>query len=458
MNARNSESAGLEQTGDAIYKMMSILFRDFTRILDSGQKIMVVLSIGLLISAAISSAFPITRGQTGIVRDFYLAVEYNLGGPGYDVFFTQTLVVEQNDQINITVRNAGTESFHLEIDGQPTVTILPGAQNSTGITPADTLIPVFTASAPGIFDFQTSEHPELSGQIVVLPSTITSYSPSNKTRNFTELVFADFAGTGYDKFFPGLMVVNQGDTVNVTIINTDDMPHGFAIAAYQINAGIDPGQDLQNGSIAPVTTSLQPFNASIPGIFRFLCTTPCGPGHFEMVGALIVLPTAGEAYDPVPKTTYSYLTVKPNLDGGGLDKYVPDTIFANENDLVYIKVTNTDIMNHSFSLPDFQISNQTVTAAQNTTTGLVPTDTYITAFFADQPGVHQFFCTLNCGLGPNQMSGYLVVLPSQNATTTSGAAAPQTMPLFILLLLSAALLVAGILIGVVIAVKFKEKV
>jgi heme/copper-type cytochrome/quinol oxidase subunit 2 len=420
----------------------------------ANKETMVAIVLVLWVFSSAIQVFPNAAAQAGAIRDFHVAVEYDLGGSGYDVFFPQTLVVQQNDQINLTIRNVGAETLHLEIQGQPTITILPSSQNTTGTTSVDTAVPVFTASTPGVFSFQTSEHPEMNGQLVVLPSDFSSYNPSTQTRNHTELVLADFSGDGYDKFFPGVTVVNQGDTVNVSVRNTDDMPHGFAIAAYGVNTAVNPGQDLPNGTIAPFTTAVPPFVASTPGIFRYLCTTPCGPGHFEMVGALVVLPTTGSVYSPIPVTTYSYLTIKPDFAGDGYDKYVPGTIFANLNDIVYIKVRNTDEMDHGFALPNFGINNETIAGAQNTTSGLEPTDTYVTAFFANQPGIYEFFCTVYCGLGHDQMIGYLVVLPTQKAATpptTSGA-----IPLSTLLLLSIALLVIGIVIGVIISIKFNQ--
>jgi heme/copper-type cytochrome/quinol oxidase subunit 2 len=415
--------------------------------------------LAILFMVSLLPSFPTeVASAAGTVRDFYVATEYDLGGPGYSVFYPQTLVVEQGDQVNITVRNVGTESFTLNIEGQNSVVIQPGSQNTSGIQPADTDVPVFTASTPGIFGFSADKFPEMNGQIVVLPTDQSGYNPSTQTRSFTQLVLPDFAGDGYDKFFPGVMIVNQGDTVNVSIRNTDDVPHGFAIAPYKIDVAVNPGQDQPNGSIAPLTTSVQPFTASDAGVFRWLCTTPCGPGHFEMVGQLVVLPTQGRPYTPDVLTMYSYLTVVPDFGGEGYDKYVPGNIFVNEGDLVYIKVRNTDEHAHGFALPNFGINNETIAGAQNTTSELVPMDTYITAFFADQPGVYEFFCTIYCGPGHDEMIGYLTVLPTQNATSVPSQPGSGNAPPFLFLLLSFALLVIGILIGVIIVAKFgREK-
>ena len=417
---------------------------------------MVVSAFGL------ASGIPQIKAQTGgTVMDFFVTAQPVFDGSSYNVFSPQSLVVQQGDQVNLTVRNVGIQSFHLQVQGQAAVTVLAGIQNGSSISPVDTTFPIFTASAAGIFGFNAVEYPEMNGQLIVLPSSWTGYSPAVQTRSFTQLVIPDFAGESYDKYLSAVMVVNQGDKVNVTFRNTDDMPHGFALAAYGLDAMISPGQDQPDGSITPVVTSIQLFTASTPGVFRFLCTVPCGPGHLEMVGSLVVLPTAnGGSYNPVPITEYSYLTVMPDVAGDAYDKYLPDTIFANQNDLVYIDVRNTDTALHGFALPNFGISNVTVAPATgNETAGVVPTDTIVPEFYASQPGIFEFFCSNNCGAGHNQMVGYLVVLPSLNATSGGTHATPapvQPMSTVIFAGLSVALLVVGVLIGIIVVKRFGE--
>jgi plastocyanin len=420
-----------------------------------------VYALSLLAILSVISFLPALSTEVvsaaGVVRDFYVATEYDLGGSGYHVFYPQTLVVEQGDQVNITVRNVGTESFTLNIEGQSSVAIQAGSQNAGGIQPAESDVPVFTASNAGIFGFSADKFPEMNGQIVVLPPDAASYNPSVQTRSFTQLVLPDFAGDGYDKFFPGVMVVNQGDTVNVSVRNTDDMSHGFAIAAYDLNVAINPGQDQSNGSITPFTTSVQPFTASKPGVFRWFCTTPCGPGHFEMFGQLVVLPTQGTVYAPDVNTVYSYLTIKPDFAGGNYSRYVPDVIFANQNDFVYMQVRNFDVNAYSFSMAGYSISNVAISAGNAS----VPSLTYIpsSSLYANTAGVFEFACGSNCTSASRQMNGYLVVFPTQSATATSPP--PQTtsgaIPFSLLALLSAALLIVGVLIGAIAAARFNRE-
>jgi heme/copper-type cytochrome/quinol oxidase subunit 2 len=424
-----------------------------------------VFPLSILILASLfgySFSFPhASAAPVGNVMNFYVVVKPDFAGQGYDVFSPKTLVVQQGDQVNLTISNTGDQAFHLIIQGEPAVTIQPGSESATGVTPVDTAVPVFTASTPGIFNFYTTEHPEMSGQLIVLPSNWANYSPTAQTRSFTQIALPDFAGDGYDKYFPAIMVVNQGDTVNVTVRNTDDMPHGFAIAAYGIDAAVNPGQDLPGGSIAPTDTVIQPFTASTPGIFSFLCTVYCGPGHSEMVGCLVVLPTRGSTYNPQPATMYSYLTIKPDFAGNGYDQCLPGVVFANVNDLVYIKVRNTDTATYEFTLPNFDINNESIAPATvSTTGGLTPTDTYLTAFSPSQSGIFEFSTSNFSGTGNDQMIGYLVVLPTQNTTTPTASAVPTTFAptsIFIYAALSAALLIVGILIGIVIVSRFSRE-
>jgi heme/copper-type cytochrome/quinol oxidase subunit 2 len=154
------------------------------------------------------------------------------------------------------------------------------------------------------------------------------------------------------------------------------------------------------------------------------------------------------------------VTIKPDFAGEGYDKYLPDTIIVNQNDLVYIKIRNTDQNSYGFSLPGFSINNETIAGAQNTTQALSPTDTYITPFFASQPGIYEFFSTSYPGQGDDQMIGYLVVLPTQNSTTTTTQPTPtpsEPMSTLIFAGISIALLIVGILIGITIVTKFDKE-
>jgi heme/copper-type cytochrome/quinol oxidase subunit 2 len=387
--------------------------------------IIVTLLVALMfVPFSLVSSAVVSPGGGNPMNEF-LVVKPDFGGAGYDQFFPQTITVNEGDQVNLTIRNLDNEGFQLIVENMTTVNITSGLTASDGsVTPVDTVAPVFTASAAGIFRFYAAGHQDMDGYLVVLPSNWANYNPPVRERKLHTLALPDFAGDGYDKFFPETLVVNQGDTVDISVRNTDEAPHGFGLPGYGIDVAVAPAQSLPNGTITPVSSDVPTFTAAMPGIFEFMCTVPCGAGHFEMTGVLVVLPKGNGAYSPVPVTAYRYLTVIPDFAGDGYDKYIPGTIFVDQGDLVMINIRNTDTMPHGFTITAFNINNETVAPATNSSA----TDTYITTFFASQPGIYEYFCTIPCGPGHDQMIGYLVVLPQSGAAarTATVTAIPST--------------------------------
>jgi heme/copper-type cytochrome/quinol oxidase subunit 2 len=393
--------------------------------------------------------------DAGNVRDEYVVVKPDIGGSGYDQFYPQTLVVEQGDQVNLVIRNTDSEGFSLGIEDMATATIQPAVTALGSVTPVDTKIPVFEAKKAGIFTFAAVGHPEMTGYLVVLPSDWSSYGPGPADRKFTLLAIPDFAGDAYDKFIPETFVVNQGDHVGISIRNLDTAPHGFGMAAYGIDVAVNPAREMSNGTVTPTITEVPVFTASSPGVFLFTCTVPCGPGHQEMVGTMIVLPTGGTGYNADPIISYNYLVVNPDFAGDGYDNFLPATMIVNQDDLVYIKIRNTDVMPHGFTLLGFNVNNETIAPATENGNETIPTDTFLTPFFASRPGVYEFFCSIPCGSGHDQMIGYLVVLPrlSQEAPPlTSGEV--RGIPLEIAALVSFGMIIVGFVAGLVVVTKF----
>jgi heme/copper-type cytochrome/quinol oxidase subunit 2 len=409
--------------------------------------VLILIPLTLAFSPAVSVA-------GGNLRSEFLVVKPDFGGNEYDQFFPQTIVANVGDQLNMTIRNPDDEGFQLIVENTTTVNIGPGLTGSDGsVTPVDTVAPVFTTSTAGIFRFYAVGHADMDGYLVVLPSDWSSYNPPSQERKLHTLALPDFAGDGYDKFFPETLVVNQGDTVDISVRNMDEAPHGFGLPGYGIDVAVTPAQTLPNGTIAPVSSDVPTFTATVPGIFQFMCTVPCGPGHFEMTGVLVVLPKGNARYSPVPVAAHRYLTVIPDFAGDGYDKFIPGTIFVDQGDLVMIKVRNTDTNPHGFTMTAFNISNETVAPATNSSA----TDTYITAFLASQPGVYEYFCTIPCGPGHDQMIGYLVVLPQSSgaAATTTATVAPSTGQVNLVTAAAVALgmLFVGLVAGLVVTKK-----
>ena len=71
--------------------------------------------------------------------------------------------------------------------------------------------------------------------------------------------------------------VQSGDKVKLNIYNEDTYDHGFAIDVFGVNK-----------RLFPQTTTVVEFTASLAGRFNFYCSVPCGEGHYEQIGTLIV--------------------------------------------------------------------------------------------------------------------------------------------------------------------------
>jgi nitrous-oxide reductase len=83
-------------------------------------------------------------------------------------------------------------------------------------------------------------------------------------------------------FTPDILRVKEGDTVRLHITNveqTKDATHGFAVADYNIQGSLDPGE----------VASFE-FVADKPGAYNFYCTEFCSALHLEMAGWFLVEP------------------------------------------------------------------------------------------------------------------------------------------------------------------------
>ena len=83
-------------------------------------------------------------------------------------------------------------------------------------------------------------------------------------------------------FVPDIIRVKEGERVHLHIDNLEqalDATHGFAIASYNIQLSLEPGEH------ANVT-----FVADRPGVFPLFCTEFCSALHLEMAGYFLVAP------------------------------------------------------------------------------------------------------------------------------------------------------------------------
>jgi cytochrome c oxidase subunit 2 len=68
-----------------------------------------------------------------------------------------------------------------------------------------------------------------------------------------------------------------GDRVIINVFNEDSFDHGLAIEAFAINRRLFPNQ-----------STLIDFIASKAGKFQFYCSVPCGEGHYQQIGTIII--------------------------------------------------------------------------------------------------------------------------------------------------------------------------
>ena len=74
------------------------------------------------------------------------------------------------------------------------------------------------------------------------------------------------------KFSPGEIHVNQGDTVELSLVNSAG-GHGIEITEFGVRLPSDGSAE---------------FVADKKGTFTFSCLVPCGAGHKKMTGKIIV--------------------------------------------------------------------------------------------------------------------------------------------------------------------------
>lgn len=108
----------------------------------------------------------------------------------------------------------------------------------------------------------------LSVAVLVVP---WPFRPTPAIRHFT----VDGRQFAYE---PGVLQVNQGDTVIITL-TASDVVHGLYLDGYGLETRVEPGQ----------SQTLQ-FVADKPGKFRYRCSVSCGTLHPFMIGELVVGP------------------------------------------------------------------------------------------------------------------------------------------------------------------------
>lgn len=79
------------------------------------------------------------------------------------------------------------------------------------------------------------------------------------------------------KWQPDKIYVRAGDRLILKIYNEDSYDHGFALEIFGINKRLFPRRE-----------TVIDFVVSKKGNFNFYCSVPCGEGHYQQIGHLIV--------------------------------------------------------------------------------------------------------------------------------------------------------------------------
>ncbi len=98
----------------------------------------------------------------------------------------------------------------------------------------------------------------------------------------------------FHRWEPPVLVVKDGDTVELTVVNPRSNAHSFVLSDYGVDTGRIPGR-VEEPNITKRTVTVT-FVADKAGVFTYRCGMAfdpdagnCDPDHARMVGQLIVL-------------------------------------------------------------------------------------------------------------------------------------------------------------------------
>jgi plastocyanin len=215
-----------------------------------------------------------------------------------------------------------------------------------------------------------------------------------------------------DRFDPSFIVVNQGDTVRLTLIDNDTVAHDLVLGppySIIVNATV-PGlvNDLTHEVFTTNATHNSPgviikgtpgnvsaafsFVAGTPGIFEFVCTYHAELG---MIGYLVVLPN--EAFKGTITTSQTSVQTSPasvhvNIVLGASNPsnigYSPDSIS------VVLGVNNTVVWMNNDQATHTVTSTAVPSAATPFDSGFLAQGASFTYTFTT-PGVYKYHCLLH---------------------------------------------------------------
>ena len=135
---------------------------------------------------------------------------------------------------------------------------------------------------PSFESFFTRSQPSLTARLVEPSSAVSSsaassesFSASGDVSSGSEIRLIRISANDW-KFVPDVIAVRKNDLVRLIVTGTGGA-RGFAIPQLRIHETIPRGK--------PLFIDLP---TDVPGTYEFLCSMPCGEGHPEMTGSLLI--------------------------------------------------------------------------------------------------------------------------------------------------------------------------
>jgi plastocyanin len=295
---------------------------------------------------------------------------------------------------------------------------------SKGISTATTALVVLIIALAVVTTVYVDSNQGNSDQISSLQSVISNLTKSTSTSSKAELPVVNQPPTirtvretwylspsaHQDRFDPSFIVVNQGDTVRLTLIDNDTVAHDFVIGPpYNIlvNATV-PGliNDLTGKKFTTNATNNSPgahtygkpgnvsatysFVAVYAGIYEFVCTYHAEVG---MIGYLVVLPNL--AYTSVSTATQTSEGTSSGSTAVAVSILsVSPPYFSPDNVTVVIGFNNTLIWTNN------DVAQHTVSST-SVPSGATPFDSGVLnqggtfSYVFTVPGVYEYHCLIH---------------------------------------------------------------
>lgn len=163
----------------------------------------------------------------------------------------------------------------------------PGATGSQG--PAGERGPPGVGLAPTVQKLQIE-----MGEGEIIQEAVVNEA-TGETRLVSEEMGGEEILTGeYHRWQPYVLVVKEGDTVELTVVNPRKSAHSFVLPAFGVDTGRIAGR-VEQPDLAGRTVTVT-FVADKAGVFQFLCAIVhdhelgnCDADHVRMVGYIVVL-------------------------------------------------------------------------------------------------------------------------------------------------------------------------